>query len=170
MKKKCANSEVRSTDATTPTLYFSLKKKNSSTSTSPSLSVIFCYKPIAFSVEFSFGPVSGYGTVSPTCSVTALLLVAKTDLLTLAFALPKPRSLEDLLHELFKGTLDAIFGLCTGLCAKEGVSKQQKSLNTKKEQNTLRSANIQIQYFIFFSFLFFYLSKSLMTHKINRLM
>lgn len=155
LKKKCANSEVRSTDATTPTLYFSLKKKNSSTSTSPSLSVIFCYKPIAFSVEFSFGPVSGYGTVSPTCSVTALLLVAKTDLLTLAFALPKPWSLEDLLHELFKGTLDAIFGLCTGLCAKEGVSKQQKSLNTKKNKTPCVVLIFKYNILYFFPFYFF---------------
>lgn len=68
---------------------------------------------------FRFCPVSGYGTVSSTCPATALLLFPQTDPLTLVFTLPKPRSLEDLLHKLLKGTLNAIFGLCTGLCTKE---------------------------------------------------
>lgn len=68
---------------------------------------------------FSFCPLSWYGTVSSTCPATALLLLPQTDLLTLVFTLPKPRSLEDLLYELLKGTLNTIFGLCAGLCTKE---------------------------------------------------
>lgn len=66
-----------------------------------------------------FCQVSGYGAVSPTCPATALLLSTQMELLTLVFTLPQARSLEDLLHKLLKGTLDTIFGLCTGLCTKQ---------------------------------------------------
>lgn len=94
-----------------------LQTINSSSSLSFSL---FLVRSHSYQVgAFSFGSVSGYGTVSSTCPATALLLVPQTDPLTLVFTLPKPRSLEDLLHKLLKGTLDAIFGLCTGLCTKE---------------------------------------------------
>lgn len=65
------------------------------------------------------GSVSGYGAVSSTRPAPGLLLLPQTHLLSLAFTLPQPWGLEDLLDELLKGTLDAIFGLCTGLCTKE---------------------------------------------------
>ncbi|TNN81440.1 Patched domain-containing protein 3 [Liparis tanakae] len=58
--------------------------------------------------------MTGYGTVASTRPATARLLVPQADPLTLAFTLPKPWGLEDLLHELLKGALDAIFGLGSG--------------------------------------------------------
>lgn len=59
--------------------------------------------------------VSGYGAVTAAGTAAALLLLAQLQPLTRVVALPQPRSLEDLLHQLLKGTLDAIFGLCAGL-------------------------------------------------------
>jgi len=64
---------------------------------------------------FMSWPVSGYGTVPSTRSASGLILVPKLDPLALVIALPESRSLEDLLYQLLKGTLDAVFGLRTGL-------------------------------------------------------
>lgn len=61
---------------------------------------------------------SGYGAVAPAGPATALLLAAQLDPLALVLALPQAGSLQDLLHQLLKGTLDAVFGLRTGLCTK----------------------------------------------------
>lgn len=62
---------------------------------------------------------SGYGAVASAGSAAALLLAAQLDPLALVLALPQAGSLQDLLHQLLKGTLDAVFGLRTGLCTKE---------------------------------------------------
>ncbi|KAG7227310.1 hypothetical protein INR49_000314 [Caranx melampygus] len=79
-----------------------------------------------------------YGAVSSTCPATGLLLVPQTDLLSLAFTFPKPWSLEDLLYKLLKGTLDTIFGLCTGLCTKErGAPRLIRSVEI--QQGTLQN-------------------------------
>lgn len=60
--------------------------------------------------------VSGDGAVASAGTAAALLLLlAQLEPLTRAVALPQSRSLEDLLHQLLKGTLDAVFGLRAGL-------------------------------------------------------
>lgn len=62
---------------------------------------------------------SGYGAVAPAGpAAAARLLAAQLDPLALVLALPQAGSLQDLLHQLLKGTLDAVFGLRTGLCTK----------------------------------------------------
>lgn len=62
---------------------------------------------------------SWYGAVASAGSAPALLLAAQLDPLALVLALPQAGSLQDLLHQLLKGTLDAVFGLGTGLCTKK---------------------------------------------------
>lgn len=59
--------------------------------------------------------VSGNGAVAAAGTAAALLLLAQLEPLTRVVALPQSRSLEDLLHQLLKGTLDAVFGLRAGL-------------------------------------------------------
>lgn len=88
------------------------------------------------------GPVSGYGTVSSTCAPAALLLVVQTDPLTVALALPKPRSLEDLLHKLLEGTLDAVLCLRTGLWTKE--ERVTEISNRKLVQPLLKHVTFKI--------------------------
>lgn len=114
-------SAFRPTELLQQTFFFVCFKKYSSSSTSLSLfSSLFLVRSYLYQVgALWFCQVSGYGAVSPTCPATGLLLSTQMELLTLAFTLPQPRSLEDLLHKLLKGTLDTIFGLCTGLCTKQ---------------------------------------------------
>lgn len=102
-------------------LFLSLK---SSTHPVPPLlslfSSVFLVRSVSYQVSaLWFCQLSGYGAVSSTCPASILLLSTQMELLTLVFALPQPRSLEDLLHKLLEGTLDAVFGLCTGLCTKQ---------------------------------------------------
>lgn len=59
--------------------------------------------------------VSGDGAVAAAGAAAALLLLVQLEPLTRVVALPQSWSLEDLLHQLLKGTLDAVFGLCAGL-------------------------------------------------------
>lgn len=86
----------------------------------------FCF--FKGTVLFSLLPVSvsGYGAVPAAGPVTGLLLSVQLQLLTRVLALPQTRSLQDLLHQLLEGTLDAIFGLCTGLCAKGETGWQER--------------------------------------------
>lgn len=62
---------------------------------------------------------SVYGAVASAGSAATLLQAAQLDPLALVLALPQAGSLQDLLHQLLKGTLDAVFGLRTGLCTGE---------------------------------------------------
>lgn len=74
--------------------------------------------PLSFPGVTSVGlvGVSGDGAVAAAGPAAALLvLIRQLEPLTRVVVFPQPRSLEDLLHQLLKGTLDAVFGLCTGL-------------------------------------------------------
>lgn len=92
-KRKCANSNVCSTDWPTPT-----NKK----STHPLPLLPHSQRLVGVQSSqvgaFSFWLDSGYGTVPSARPAPALLLVSQPNFLTLAFALPQPRSLEDLFH------------------------------------------------------------------------
>lgn len=82
---------------------------------------------------------SRYGAVSSTCPAAALLFFPQAQRLALAFALPKPRSLEDLLYKLLKGTLYAVFGLCTCLwIQKKMVTMKRKQEHLQKPLVTLK--------------------------------
>lgn len=116
------------------------KKQYSSSSTSPLslFSSVFLVRSVSYPVgALWFCQLSGYGAVSSTCPASALLLSTQMELLTLVFALPQPRSLEDLLHKLLKGTLDAVFGLCTGLCTKQ--SRKIHDIRKTFEQQVART-------------------------------
>lgn len=98
--------------------------------------VLFSLLPVSGSQS-----VSGYGAVPAAGPTTGLLLGVQLQLLTRVLALPQTRGLQDLLHQLLEGTLDAIFGLCTGLCAKErrdGTNGTSVILNDRFKNTTLR--------------------------------
>lgn len=71
-----------------------------------------------------------------------MLLVSQPNFLTLVFALPEPRSLEDLFYQLLKGTLDAIFGLCTGLCVREEFKRSVNKVNVSIFQHATKTKHI----------------------------